>query len=85
MRLANKPVQEVEVFQQASEQCFKSLPNGSGSAADSIKKNATTDLKRIETTLNALADHLRKRTGQVLPNQLATLETVLKEHKVSQF
>ncbi|EUB55207.1 Plectin-1 [Echinococcus granulosus] len=81
MRLANKPVQEVEVFQQESEQCFKSLPNGNGSAVDPIEKNETTDLKRIETTLNALADHLRKRTGQVLPNQLSTLEVVLKEHK----
>ncbi|KAL5108280.1 hypothetical protein TcWFU_010429 [Taenia crassiceps] len=81
MRLANKPVQEVEVFQQESEQCFKSLPNGNGSAVDSIAKNAATDLKRIETTLNALADHLRKRNGQVLPSQLAALEIVLKEHK----
>eukprot|EP00108_Taenia_solium_P001365 TsM_001023200 transcript=TsM_001023200 gene=TsM_001023200 len=81
MRLANKPVQEVEVFQQESERCFKCLPNGNGSTVDSIEKNASMDLKRIETTLNALADHLRKRTGQVLPNQLATLEVVLKEHK----
>ncbi|CDS39395.1 Spectrin alpha actinin [Echinococcus multilocularis] len=81
MRLANKPIQEVEVFQQESEQSFNSLPNGIGSAVDPIEKNETTDLKRIETTLNALADHLRKRTGQVLPNQLSTLEVVLKEHK----
>ncbi|VDM18581.1 unnamed protein product [Hydatigera taeniaeformis] len=81
MRLANKPVREVEVFQQESEQCFKSLQNGDDNTLDPMEKNATIDLKRIETTLNALADHLRKRAGQVLPNQLVTLEAALKDHK----
>ena len=82
MRLANRPIQEIEVFQQESEKCFHSMQNGDSILVDAAEMNGNADLKRIETTLNALADNLRKRNARALPNQTSALEIMLKEHKV---
>uniref|UniRef100_A0A158QDW4 SUN domain-containing protein n=5 Tax=Hymenolepis diminuta TaxID=6216 RepID=A0A158QDW4_HYMDI len=62
MRLANKPVDEIETFQQESNQCFQQLQNGNSVALKSDEIiSSPTDLKRIETVLNALAEDLRRR------------------------
>lgn len=83
MRLANKPAEEVEAFQQQSSQCLQHLQNDGEAVAESNGASAPTDLKRIECLLSALADDLRRRNEQVIPNQISALEAVLKQHKVS--
>lgn len=84
MRLANKPVDEIETFQQESNQCFQQLQNGNSVALKSDEiVSSPTDLKRIETVLNALAEDLRRRNDLAIPNQISALEVVLREHKVS--
>lgn len=85
MRLANKPIEEVEAFQQQSSQCFQQLQNGKGVAVDvnGTSTSPQTDLARIEKLLNALAEDLRRRNELVIPNQISALEALLREHKVS--
>ncbi len=93
MRLANKPAIDVEGFQRESEQCFQSwqnghqaVPNGDqngGDEVDTDEQRLTNELNHIQNSLNVLADHLKRRNTQVLPNQSMTLERMLKEHKAS--